>query len=358
MVDTYDIGTIENDKTPAWKDEGYIETEAENIKIDLNQGNIQTGGDITQSDVNQLDDKEPVLGLIEERVRRLEPPRKEELERDIQELNTEAQQVRSELRLRRDQRRETREDLEALQEELEELRDERDQLLEQAQELRDQGQISQAQSLEGQAGALTANQIPDLAVDISDTERNLEELDQQVQGLNTQHNQLQQEIQEKTQELQDLEPIEIQEEILEDLIIICTTEWETYITGQYKDPKTNRVTRTIEGKGTKILRMGSRAPKHIREDPQINEDDFWDEIYEETREEIFRNPGGFPEGEWIDQLVTKIRQLGAAGQQGIFTGSNWDWRFGPASGAHEFPDDTDFIDKKNQACPDFHDRTM
>lgn len=374
MADTYNIGMLENDTTNKWKERGYEVFQGQDLIDQINQAQITTideefeGEDTPDlQDVRNLGANEEILVLTQERTLTRPNPERPDLEEDLSDLQEEVTTLQSDLRQVREQRREEVEDLEGLQGQLSEVREELDDI---NQEFRDLGltppiisteevnQLPQqdqqrARELLSRRGQLN-NQIGELNTQVEEQQQVVNELDQEVDNIRERRNDLQEQAEAIQDRIEDLEPETIEETVLLDIILICTTEWETYIAGRYRDPTSGNVTRIIEGQGTKSVRMGSRAPIQIR--GGATEEQFWDEVYSQVKEQVFRNPGATPEGEWIDRLIDEIQsQPGPSGQQGVFTGSNWEWSFGPASGTHEFPEQEDFEDEKDTSCDDWTD---
>lgn len=356
-MDSYEIGAVENDETYRWKDQDYTETDSQTLKqrVDNNEYD-EYGREVTPGEIQNLPNDEELLIKTVTTVDTVIPPQLNQLQNQLQEKQGELRNINSDLRTQRQQRNETQEDIEGLQSQLQDLEQQQEDLLEQAQEARSQGNTQEALSLQGQAGALQSNQIAEINAEIGRTQQDLEAINQQINDLNQEKNNVQQEVQNIQTQIENLEPETVTIETLEDVIIICTTEFETYISGTYTPPGRNNPTRMIEGRGTKIMRVGARPPLQTRRNGNSN--NFWDKVYSSIKNNVFRNPGASPEGEWIDLLIDTIRQKGAPGSQGVFTGSNWRWRFGPLKGSHDFPEQDDFQDTKNTECPDYVDLTM
>jgi len=377
MTDTYDVGSLENGKTFEWEDQGYEEKKGSEIKTELDNNDVETvnekvnGNDTPdEADVKKLKDNEIVLVLTEDRETEEISEEELELRRQRREKQGELNRVQSDLRSKRVQRREEQEDLEGLEEQLQDVRQELTEINERFQELGltppiistddindlDSSDQQEARNMLSRRGSLN-NTIGELQDQVEDQRQTVQQLDEEVDEIRNERNNIQEDIQDLNQRIEIIQPITIQTEVLLDIILICTTEWETYISGKYINPDTNNPTRKIMGRGTKSVRMGARAPIQIR--GGNTEQQFWDSLYSDIREEVFRDPGNFPQGEWFDRLIQELQSLGPAATQGGFTGSNWDWRFGKqfndGGGTHEFPTDQEFEDEKNQQCDNWVD---
>lgn len=377
MTDTYNIGSLENDRIQEWEDRGYEVIDGQTLKNRVQNGDLQTVDEEInrndtpdQSDVMKLGDNEDVLILTEDRVKESMTQEELDLRRELRQKRSSLQQKQAELRQARSERREEQEDLEGLQDQLNEVQQRVEDInnrfeelgltppiisTEEINNLPSQDQ-QEARELLSERGSLN-NTIGTLRNQVEEQQQVVQQATEEVDTTRQERNNLQDEITDLENRIEIIQPITQEIEVLLDVILICVTEWETYISGRYIPPGSSKATRRIMGQGTKSVRIGARAPIKIR-DTQ-NEEDFWDQIYQSVRQEVFRNPGSFPEGEWFDRLVQELQSLGQAASAGSFTGSNWQWNFGKdfasGAGSHEFPEESDFEDEKQDACENWID---
>jgi hypothetical protein len=369
VADTYNIGSITNDLTEYWKEELYTEYTGEQLRDDLDNNVVEIGdkkNDPSRKQIDKIKDKEDILVAKDTRKETRKSSEQLKLERKIREKQEDINQHKRELRKDREIRREEQNDLDSLQDQLEELQQELKNINEQLEDLGltppvissqeinnlNQQEQQEANDLLSRRGSLN-NTLGNLQQQVEQQQEQVDKATQQVNETRRKKNQAQEEKSELKDQLQDAEPDVTVHVTVSDIITVCETSYETYISGKYRDPSTNSVTREIEARGTKKIIMGSRAPENIRDTAQ--EQSFWDNVYEETKETVFRNPGGFPKGEWFDLLIDRMEELGTAGAQGQFTGANWEWTFKDSSGGHEFPDHGELQDSKNQRCETFND---
>lgn len=372
MTDTYNIGSLTNDATQYWKKEGYEEYTGKKLRDELDNNTLEIGQRTTdpdRTDIDKIRDGEDILVKTDDREQVRKSQQQRHLEKEINNKQSEIQDLNRQLRQQRTSRREDAEDLEDLQNELDNLQNEISDVNDQLEDLgltppivttQEVSQLNQqdrqeANDLLSKRGALN-NRIGNLRQQVEDQEQTVNKLTEELDKTRNKRNQFKKDVENLKEELRNTPPNIQLKIVVSDIIIVCETEYETYISGQYRDPTSNSVTREIEARGIKKVVMGTRAPADIRNTPQ--EDPFWDNVYEDVKETVFRNPGGFPEGEWFDLLIDRMEELGTAGAAGQFTGSNWEWTFKDSSGGHEFPDENEMQDSKNQRCDSFNDVTL
>lgn len=132
----------------------------------------------------------------------------------------------------------------------------------------------------------------------------------------------------------------VEMEVEEETIPIVTVDFKAVVTGAYFDSSDKKqASRSFDMEGTKTLEVGVTPPDNVQ-----NESDFWKNIWEDIKDEIFphegsilgttlnHNVGARVNGEWINRLMSRgttfdgsSRMLGALTGSGLPKNAKWEY---------------------------------